>query len=193
MNAYLKKITEETSIEINLQRMMGLDLCKINKHFLLFPIKVGHYLVNRLPHDKLIYHTNLFYFFPWYPNIHLGNTLLVNNTPYRTYLNPSFNAIFVEFYEYAPKEDSYLTKTFLPYLKFIHNSGLNAPTFVELYPFNAIRSIKEDDVRFRTLFEKCTMAYSTSFYKNCFTSIVSSPNILFYSFFAMFFWIFQSH
>jgi hypothetical protein len=34
MNVYLKKITKETGIEINLQRTMGQDLCKINKHFL---------------------------------------------------------------------------------------------------------------------------------------------------------------
>jgi len=156
-----KKKTKETSIEINLQRIMGLDLCKINKHFLQFPIKVGHYRINCLPHDKLIYHKNLFDFFPWYPNIHLGNTLFVDNTPYITYLNPSVNAI-IEFYEYAPKEDNYLTKIFLSYLKFLHNYGLNVPTFMELYPFNAIRSIKENNVKFQTLFEKYTMAYSTS-------------------------------
>jgi len=118
---------------------------------------------------------------------------IIDNTPYITYLNPSFNAIFVEFYEYAPKEDNYLTKKFLSYLKFLHNYGLNVLTFVELYPFNAIKSIKENNVKFRTLFEKCTMAYSTSLCKNCFTFIVSSPNIFFYFVFAMFFWIFQSH
>jgi hypothetical protein len=55
-------------IEINLQRIMGPDLCKINKHFLQFPIKIGHYRINCLPHDKLIYHKNLFDFFPWYLN-----------------------------------------------------------------------------------------------------------------------------
>jgi len=34
MNAYLRKIVEEMGIEINQQRIMGQDLCKINKHFL---------------------------------------------------------------------------------------------------------------------------------------------------------------
>ncbi len=34
MNAYLRKIVEEMGLEINPQRIMGLDLCKINKHFL---------------------------------------------------------------------------------------------------------------------------------------------------------------
>jgi hypothetical protein len=47
-----------------------------------------------------------------YPNIHLGNALLVNDTPYKTCLNPPFNAIFVEYYEDLPKEDNYLMKTF---------------------------------------------------------------------------------
>ncbi len=34
MNAYLKKIAEEMGIEMDLQRIMGWDLYKINKHFL---------------------------------------------------------------------------------------------------------------------------------------------------------------
>jgi hypothetical protein len=36
MHAYLKKIVEEMSIEIDLQRIMGQDLYKISKHFLQF-------------------------------------------------------------------------------------------------------------------------------------------------------------
>jgi hypothetical protein len=88
---------------------MGRDLCKINKHFPQFPIKSSHSCVNHLIHDKLIYHKNIS-FFPRYPNTHLGNTLLVDNTPYRTYLNLLSNAIFVESYEYVPKEDNYLMK-----------------------------------------------------------------------------------
>jgi hypothetical protein len=53
---------------------------------------------------------------------------------YRTYLNPPFNAIFVESYEDLPKEDNYLMKTLLLYLEFFHYFGLSIPTFVELYP-----------------------------------------------------------
>ncbi len=37
------------------------------------------------------------------------------------------------------------------------------------------------------------MVYSASFYRNCSTPIVSSPNILFCSFLPILFWIFQSH
>jgi hypothetical protein len=55
-------------------------------------------------------------------------------------------------------------KTIFPYLKFVYNFGLNVFTFVEFYPFGAIRIIKEDDVKFLTLFEKCTMACCTTFY-----------------------------
>jgi hypothetical protein len=76
-----------------------------------------------------------------------------------------FNAIFVESYEYVPKEDNYLMKILLPFLEFFHYFGISVFTFVELSPFGIIRSIKEDDVRFQTLFEKCTMACFASLYK----------------------------
>jgi hypothetical protein len=56
-----------------------------------------------------------------------------------------------------PKEDNYVLGTLLPYLESFHYSGFNVPTFVENYPFGAIKSFKEDDVKFWTLFEKCTM------------------------------------
>jgi hypothetical protein len=68
--------------------------------------------------------------------------------PYKSYLNLPFNAIFVEFYEYAPKKDNYLMKIFLSYLEFLHNSRFSVPTFVEFYLFDTIKSIKEDNVRF---------------------------------------------
>ncbi len=158
MNIHLKKIRKNTSIEINPQRIIGQNLCKINKHFLRFPFKRYYNHVNHPTHDKIIYHKNLFYFFPRYLNIHLGNTLLVDDMPYRTCLNPPFNAIFVEFYKDLPKENNYLMKTFLLYLKSFHYTRLSVCIFVELYPFGTIRSLKEYDVRFWTLFQKCTMA-----------------------------------
>ncbi len=83
-----------------------------------------------------------------YPSTHLGNTLLVDDTPYRTCQNLPFNVIFIKYHEDVPKEDNYFLKAFLPYLKFFHYSGLSVPTFVELYRFGAIRSIKENDVKF---------------------------------------------
>jgi hypothetical protein len=68
--------------------------------------------------------------------------------PYKTCLNLPFNAIFLKSYEDVPKEDNYLMKIFLPYLKFFHYSGLNVPTFVEFYPFGDITSLKKDNVKF---------------------------------------------
>jgi hypothetical protein len=106
--------------------------------------------------------------------------------PYISCLNLPFNAIFVESYEYVLKEDNYRMKALLSYSKFFQYFGLNVPTFVQLYPFNAIKSIKEDNVRFWTLFKKCTMAYSVSFCRNCSTSVVRSPHIFFYSFLPIF-------
>jgi hypothetical protein len=34
MNAYLRKIAEEKGIKIDMEKIIGQDLCKINKHFL---------------------------------------------------------------------------------------------------------------------------------------------------------------
>ncbi len=82
---------------------------------------------------------------------------MVDDTPYKTCQNPPFNVIFIESYEDMLEEENYLLGTFLPYLESFHYFGFNVPTFVENYPFGAIRSLKEDDVKFWTLFEKCTM------------------------------------
>jgi hypothetical protein len=81
---------------------------------------------------------------------------------------------------------------FFPYLEFFHYSRLNVPTFVELYLFDTIKSIKKDDVKFWRLFKKCAMVCSTSFYKNCSTYIISNPNILFCSFLPILLKISQS-
>lgn len=147
MNAYLKK-EKKMGIGYDLWKIMCWNLCKIYKNFLQFPIKPSYYHVNHFIHDELIYHKNLSHFFPGYLHIHLGNTLLVKDMPYKTYLKPSFNAIFVKSYEHVPKEDNYLVKTIFPYLKFFHNFRLSVSTFVEFYPFSTIRSIKDDDVGF---------------------------------------------
>ncbi len=56
MNAYLRKIVEKMGIKTEPERIMGQDPCKINERFLQFPIKAGHYSVDRLTYDRLIYH-----------------------------------------------------------------------------------------------------------------------------------------
>jgi len=55
MNDYLRK----TGIEIDLQRILDQDLCKINKHVLRFPFKIDLNYVDHLTCDKTIYHKNL--------------------------------------------------------------------------------------------------------------------------------------
>ncbi len=71
--------------------------------------------------------------------------------PYKTCLNSPFNAIFVESYEYAPKDDNYLMKTFLSYLKFLHYFRRNVPTFVELYPLVPLEGL----TKIMSDFERC--------------------------------------
>ncbi len=58
--------------------------------------------------NKIIYHKNLSDFPPRYPNTHLGNALLVDDTPYKTCQNPPCNVIFVESYEDVKEEYNYL-------------------------------------------------------------------------------------
>jgi hypothetical protein len=64
--------------------------------------------------------------------------MLVDDTPYRFCLNPPFNAIFVESYEYVLKEDNYLMNFFFLYLNFFHYSWFSVPMIVELNPFGAL-------------------------------------------------------
>jgi len=93
---------------------------------------------------------------------YLGNTLLVDNMPYKTCQNPPLNDIFVESYDDVKKKDNYFLGTFLPYLESLHYSRLSVRTFVEDYTFGSIRSLNKNDVKFQTLFEKCTIAYNVT-------------------------------
>ncbi len=94
--------------------------------------------------------------------------------------NPHFNVIFVEFYEEQKKKK--LVSTIIPYLELFHQFGFNVPIFVEDNPFGTIRNIIEDDVKYKTLFEKCINKCNVSFYKNTLKSIISSQNFPFFSF-----------
>ncbi len=81
-----------------------------------FPFERYHKHVDHPSFDKKIYHKNLFDFFPRYSSTHFKNTLLVDNTLYRTYQNPPFNAIFIESQEDVLEKDNYLMKILLLYL-----------------------------------------------------------------------------
>jgi hypothetical protein len=51
-------------IKINPQNIIGLNLCKINKHIMQFLFKRNHKHVDCPIFDKNIYHKNLSNFFP---------------------------------------------------------------------------------------------------------------------------------
>jgi hypothetical protein len=62
MNIYLRKIGKKTNIEINMQRIIGQDLCKINKDFLQFLFKRNYNHFDYPTCDLTIYHKILFIF-----------------------------------------------------------------------------------------------------------------------------------
>ncbi len=63
MKTYLKKIVEEMNIKIDLQRIIGWDLWKINKHYMQFPTKKASKCDICPTHDKIIYHKKNYGFF----------------------------------------------------------------------------------------------------------------------------------
>ncbi len=131
-------------------------------------------------HDKIVYHRNLFEYFLKDLYIHLGNTLLVNDALYKCYQNP-LNIIFVESYEKQKNFKNLLVRIIIPYLELFHYSKFNLPIFVEDNPFGTIRNTVEDDVKYKTLFEKCIDKCNVSFYKNILKSTISSHNFPFLS------------
>ncbi len=66
-----------------------------------------------------------------YPYTYVGNTLLVNNAPYKNMFNELYNAIFLEFnFDGHCGEDNYLLGHVLPYLEFFHLSKYGVSTYV---------------------------------------------------------------
>jgi len=67
-----------------------------------FPFKTNNNHLDCPIYDTKIYHKNHSNFFPKHHSVHLGNTLLVDDMPYKTCQNPPFNVIFIESYEDMP-------------------------------------------------------------------------------------------
>jgi hypothetical protein len=67
-------------------------------------------------------------------------TLFVDDTPYKSLFNGSFNAIYVETFEKSGRNDNYLLGIVLPYMETLHFLEFNVPTFVQDNPFG--RNIK---------------------------------------------------
>jgi hypothetical protein len=53
-----------------------------------------HFLLDKL--DKSIFCKNLNIFFSTFPYTHVGNTLLIDDVPYKIMFNGSYSAIFLE-------------------------------------------------------------------------------------------------
>ncbi len=134
---YLKAIIEGTKIAIPRERISSCELCKINKHVLVAPkyTVIGHLNASQLA--KVVYHRNLFDFFVKYLDIHLRNTLLLDETLHKTYMNPPFNLMFVESFRHK----NYLVGNVLPYLELLHYYGLSVSMFVEENPFGTIKNV----------------------------------------------------
>ncbi len=67
--------------------------------------------------------------------------LLINNMPYKSMFNDSYNAIFLESFDNTCGEDQYLLGFVFPYLENFHLFGYGVPTFVKHNPFGRIRCI----------------------------------------------------
>ncbi len=115
--------------------MFDYEFCMWNLHFL--PDKP----------NKPIFHKNLDVFFSTYPYIHVNNTLLIDDTPYKSMFNNSHSAIFLESFSSLDGEDQYLLGFVLFYLENFHLSEYIIHTFVEHNPFGGIRCIDQDNPR----------------------------------------------
>ncbi len=85
-----------------------------------------HFLLDKP--DKLIFHNNLDIFFYVYLYIHVGNTMFIDNMPYKSMFNGPYSAIFLESFDGHCGEYEYLLGTILLYLENSHMSKYVVPT-----------------------------------------------------------------
>jgi hypothetical protein len=108
----------------------------------------------------------LTFFFPS-PYIHVGNTLFVDDTPYKSMFNGLYSAIILESFHDHHGEDQYLLGIVFLYLENLHSSRYNVPTFVEHNPFGRIGCIDQDNPRFfKMIFLKCSWTCQPTFYNS---------------------------
>ncbi len=74
---------------------------------------------------KLVFQQNLDVFFSRFSNTHVGNTLLVDDTPYKFIFNDLCSAIFLEPWEGLCSDGDYLLSIVLLYLVSLHSSIFN--------------------------------------------------------------------
>jgi hypothetical protein len=97
---YLDQIWHKTQIPIHVSRVLNQTFCMWNPHFLLDKP------------NKPIFCKNIDIFFFTFPYIHASNMLFIDNTPYKSVFNDLYNAIFLELFDDACRENRYLLGLF---------------------------------------------------------------------------------
>jgi len=113
---------------------------------------------------EFIHECSLFICSSIYPYIHIGNMLLVDNTPYKNMFNGPYIVIFLDPFDDRHGKDQYFLGFIFPYLENLHLSGYDVPTFVEHNPFGRIKCIDKNNPRFfKMLFVKCSRTCQHAF------------------------------
>jgi len=153
IDKYLDKVKEKTYISLDPSRIRGQESFQKNDHFSPNHLK------------KPNFHKNLNVFFLKFPNTHTRNTLLVDDTPYRSIFNDCV-VLFLKSFEGAHSDGDYLLSTILPYLVSLHSFGFNVQTYMKHNPFGIIISISQNDPYYNMLFEyyndSCDPIYCTN-------------------------------
>jgi len=77
---------------------------------------------------------NLNIFFSRFLYIHAGNMLFVNDTPYKSMFNNSYNVTSLELFNCLHGDNQYLLGSILPYLEHLHLSIYDVPTLLKTIP-----------------------------------------------------------
>ncbi len=153
---------------------MTQEFCKRNAHILVGASK------------KPIFHNNLVDSFSKYLGIHLGNILILNDTPQPILHKPPFNAtIFLKTIDNFVDENNYLLKIIFPSLEKMYKSQFSMSIFIKLKPFGEIRSMNIHNLLYKKLFDPCEEKCDPSYCKMAKSSIMNEG--LFFSSICVFF------
>lgn len=142
----------KTHISLDPLRFFGQESCQKNYHFL--PTNL----------EKPIFHKNLYVFFLRFLDVHARNTLLIDDTPYKSLFNYSRNVIFFESFEGSHcNHGNFLLSIVLPYLVSLHSSRFSVQTYIRHNPFGTIRSISHSNFYYNMLFEDYTNSFEPTY------------------------------
>jgi len=105
-------IKKRTNVYLKSARIVDQAICFKNEHF--SPKKL----------EKHVLHKNLNTVFGVFFGTNYANTLLVNDTPYKSLFNPPLNAIFLETFYWSQADGDYLFGIVFPYLEALHFSKM---------------------------------------------------------------------